>query len=72
MLKKSSQWFAIKLIQAYQATRSALHVILMATFGIRFECKHTPTCSVYAIDCIRKYGTMRGLFLGLRRLATCY
>ncbi|HEY6331505.1 MAG TPA: membrane protein insertion efficiency factor YidD [Blastocatellia bacterium] len=35
-------------------------------------CRFTPTCSVYMIDAIRKYGPLRGSYLGARRLLRCH
>lgn len=36
------------------------------------SCRFTPTCSVYAMQAIEKYGFLRGSFLGLRRLLRCH
>lgn len=72
MLNTFSQWCAISLIRIYQKLRILLHIITVAVFGVRFDCKHSPTCSEYAIVCIRKYGTMRGLLKGFQRILTCY
>jgi putative membrane protein insertion efficiency factor len=35
-------------------------------------CRFEPTCSVYMMQAIEKYGTMRGVWLGLRRLSRCH
>jgi putative membrane protein insertion efficiency factor len=40
------------------------------TFGK--ACRFTPTCSEYTITALEKYGTVRGLTLGLTRLASCH
>lgn len=34
-------------------------------------CRFTPTCSVYALEAIRKYGAFKGLFLAIRRILRC-
>lgn len=34
-------------------------------------CRFTPTCSEYTIDALREWGVVRGLALGLVRLAKC-
>lgn len=34
-------------------------------------CRYTPTCSVYAMQAIEKYGFFKGSFLGLKRLLRC-
>ena len=35
-------------------------------------CRFEPTCSVYAMDAISKYGFLRGSWLAMRRLARCH
>jgi len=34
-------------------------------------CRYTPTCSVYAMQAIEKYGALKGSFLALKRLLRC-
>ncbi len=36
------------------------------------SCRFTPTCSTYTIQAIEKYGAIRGLFLGIRRILRCH
>ena len=35
-------------------------------------CRFEPTCSVYMMQAIEKYGFTRGAWLGLRRLFHCH
>ena len=35
-------------------------------------CRFEPTCSVYMMQAVEKYGTLRGGWLGMRRLARCH
>lgn len=35
------------------------------------KCKFYPTCSEYAIQAIDKYGTIKGLFLSIKRIIRC-
>jgi putative membrane protein insertion efficiency factor len=35
-------------------------------------CRFYPTCSEYAIIAVRRYGPLRGAFLGLTRILRCH
>jgi putative membrane protein insertion efficiency factor len=35
-------------------------------------CRFTPSCSLYALQAIEKYGLLRGGFMGARRLLRCH
>jgi uncharacterized protein len=35
-------------------------------------CRFSPTCSEYMLDAIRKHGSARGIWLGMRRLGKCH
>jgi putative membrane protein insertion efficiency factor len=35
-------------------------------------CRFEPTCSVYMMQAVEKYGVLRGTWLGLRRLGRCH
>ena len=40
-------------------------------FFIKIRCKYYPTCSEYMIQAIEKYGVIKGIFLGLKRILKC-
>ena len=52
----------VKLIKLYQNTPLSSHS----------HCKFTPTCSEYTRQAIEKYGTIKGLWLGIKRISRCH
>ncbi|WP_445263756.1 membrane protein insertion efficiency factor YidD [Rhodohalobacter sp. 8-1] len=62
-LQKGIQWLFIKIIRFYQL---AISPYLGQT------CRHAPTCSSYMIEAIREWGTAKGVWMGLKRLARCH
>lgn len=36
------------------------------------SCRFVPTCSVYAMEAIEKYGLLKGGFLALKRILKCH
>lgn len=35
------------------------------------QCRYTPTCSQYGIEALKKYGPIKGLWLTIKRIASC-
>lgn len=35
-------------------------------------CIYTPTCSLYAIQALEKYGAVKGSYLAVRRILRCH
>jgi uncharacterized protein len=57
------------LIRGYQAILSPVfHVLGGPGSGCRFH----PTCSAYMIEAIQTHGSLKGLWLGFRRLGKCH
>lgn len=43
---------------------------IIGAFGI--YCKFYPSCSEYMIQAIKKYGCIKGIYLGIKRLLKCH
>ncbi|MBO4672585.1 MAG: membrane protein insertion efficiency factor YidD [Alphaproteobacteria bacterium] len=52
------------LVRGYQSCISPF-------IGGRCACRFAPTCSEYTAQAIEKYGFIRGVGLGLRRISRC-
>lgn len=35
------------------------------------SCRFIPSCSEYSYEAVKKYGTIKGLFLGFKRVLRC-
>jgi putative membrane protein insertion efficiency factor len=36
------------------------------------NCRHDPTCSNYAIQSIEEWGVLKGIWMGVKRIAKCH
>lgn len=36
------------------------------------SCRYTPTCSVFALQALRKHGPIKGMYLAVRRILRCH
>jgi len=36
------------------------------------SCRYLPTCSEYAIECLRTYGPIKGISKSIRRIFSCH
>jgi hypothetical protein len=54
---------AIALIRGYKYAISPL---------LPPHCRFTPTCSEYTMEAIAKYGVLRGVLLGMKRILRCH
>lgn len=35
-------------------------------------CRYTPSCSLYTLQAIEKYGVMKGVYMGVLRVLRCH
>lgn len=56
-------WVLIAAARAYQYALSPL---------LGRHCRFQPTCSVYFIEAVRKYGAIRGGLRGIWRICRCH
>ena len=47
-----------------------LYQVCLSPFFVS-RCRYTPTCSMYTIGCLEKYGAIKGSWLGLKRVIRC-
>jgi len=57
------KWPLILLVRAYQ-------ILLSPLFG--GCCRFNPTCSAYTIEAVKKYGALKGGWLGVKRILRCH
>ncbi|MCM8901654.1 membrane protein insertion efficiency factor YidD [Caldicoprobacter algeriensis] len=55
--------FLIGIIRCYQRTISPL---------LPNSCRFYPTCSEYAVQAVEKYGVLKGLYMGIKRVLKCH
>lgn len=48
----------------------AYRVLISPLYGQ--VCRYHPTCSAYALDAVRAYGSVRGSWLAARRIVRCH
>ena len=57
------QWFVIRALRFYKIALSPL---------LPAACRFYQSCSDYMREAVERYGTIRGVWMGLRRLARCH
>ena len=38
----------------------------------RPSCRFYPTCSMYTLEAVEKYGALKGSFMGIKRILKCH
>ena len=61
----------ILLIKTYRKISYPIYTGLDKIHFNPFKCRYTPSCSQYAEDAIKKYGVVKGTYLGLKRIVRC-
>ncbi len=62
-MKRLLTTILIALIRAYKAVISPV---------LPPSCRYYPTCSTYAMEAIQKYGPVRGVWMGAKRISRCH
>lgn len=57
------RWLLIAMLDTYKRLISPV---------LPEACRFRPTCSVYTRIAVQRYGAVRGLWLGLKRLLRCH
>jgi putative membrane protein insertion efficiency factor len=57
------QWLVTRALQLYQFALSPL---------LPSACRFYPTCSDYMREAVERHGVLKGIWMGLRRLARCH
>ncbi len=58
-------------IMLYQKSDFLRKPFLKTIVGTEGSCRFTPTCSDYTYEAVKKYGSLKGLFLGIKRIGRC-
>jgi len=54
---------ALGMIRMYQGTVSQVTLP---------QCRYSPTCSEYTLEAISRYGVLKGIWMGSKRIARCH
>ena len=63
MINKITTFPLIVFIRCYQLFISPI---------IGQNCRYLPTCSEYALECLKKFGLIKGIFLSFKRVSRCH
>lgn len=70
--RSSADFFVLNAVLALLAVyRFILSPVLQAAFP-HCRCRFTPSCSEYATEAVRLFGTVRGGTLAVKRIARCH
>ena len=63
LIVRIPSWLLIGMVMVYRWTLSPI---------VGRQCRFQPTCSVYFMESVRKYGAIRGVFRGVMRICRCH
>jgi len=62
----------ILLIRFYQKFLSLDTGIIGKMYAHQPTCRFYPRCSEYTVQAVQKYGAIKGMFLGFKRIGRCH
>ncbi len=62
----------LKLIRLYQKTNLFRSELLKQLYLSDASCRFSPTCSVYTYQAVEKYGSIKGIYIGMLRIIRCH
>jgi len=71
MSLKEAYIFFIKLLAAPFILLIKIYQLLISPL-FPSSCRYTPTCSHYTMEALKKYGVLKGGWLGIKRISRCH
>ncbi len=77
---KTIQWNTVTLLFNKKVKKVILKILIfiIKTYQLLLspllgpsKCRYTPTCSEYAMEALKKYGILKGLWLSFKRIIRC-
>jgi putative membrane protein insertion efficiency factor len=58
-------------VRVVTAAVAGYHRYIQPFSGRFIRCRYQPTCSLYTVEAVHKYGIAKGSWMGIRRIASC-